>query len=311
MATSPEQRELALKLLREKGRLALREVESLLGWNRPHRMMNRVMAGHLGIPERQLKYLIHRQHEQVKDQERRGAERDATAIALAPHISQKLGFSICLPAGWQVIADSEEFVHLAEEYCEMMQRSEPERTSGRRVISPRRADVRHIKNVMDLRNRLQANREHEELKAEAERHARLERMTVSIFQAAPPDDHDEAFIEITKLRLDSPLTAMDLYNLDKRLAKSVPWGNRPRNGLVVDGLQGIVYYFVMKTGEVRPTYATYTNQPAFFNAYLADDPNGWILSCLCRCGEAYMETFHQYKPIFRRIIGSFRRLEIP
>jgi hypothetical protein len=311
MAISPEQRELALRLLREKGHLALRDIEDLLGWNRPVGMLNRVMAGHLGITERQLKYLIHRQHEQVKEEERRRSERDAKAIMLVPKISNKLGFSISLPAGWQVTADTEQIAHLAQEYSEMMQRSQPGRVPKRRMIFPRRADLRDAKNVVDLTGRLQAQREHEERKGDAERHARLERMAVGLFQAAPPADDDEPFVEITKLRLESPLTAMDLYNLDKHLPEAVPWGNRPSKELTVDGVQGVVYYFAMNTSEPRPTYEAYAKQPAFFNVYLAENLEGWLISCQCRCGEAYMKTFQRYKPIFRRVIGSFRRLKAP
>ena len=65
-------------------------IEDLLGWNRPVGMLNRVMAGHLGITERQLKYLTHRQHEQVKEEERRRSERDAKAIMFVPQISHKV-----------------------------------------------------------------------------------------------------------------------------------------------------------------------------------------------------------------------------
>lgn len=308
MAISPERRALALKLLHEKGHLALQEVERLLGWERPIGMPQRVMAAHLGISEGQLKRLIKRQYLQSKERQQRGAEGAAKAIALVPQISQKLGFSISLPTGWRVITDSETFVPLAEEYSRMMQHSQPGKVPKRRMVFPRRADLRDVKNVVDLTDRLQAQREHEERVDEAERHARLERMSVGLFQAAPAAHNDEPFVEITKLRLDDPLTALDLYNLDKHLPEAVPWGNRPSKGMTVDGLQGVVYYFAMNTGEARATYEAYIKQPAFFNVYLAEDLEGWLISCQCRCGEAYMKTFQQYKPTFRRIIGSFRRL---
>lgn len=309
MAISQERLELALKLLREKGHIALKEVESLLGWERPVGMVQRVMAARLGISEAQLKRLIKRQYLQAKEKEQRGAEGEAKAIVLVPRISKKLAFSISLPAGWQVILDTEEFVHLAEEYSEMMKRTQPDKVPTRRVVFPRRADRSGIKNVADLTDRLQAKREHEERKDEAERHARLERMAVGLFQAAPPHNDDETFVEISKLRLESPLTALDLYTLDKHLAEAVPWGNRPSKGLTVDGIEGVLYYFVMGSGEARPTYETYTKQAAFFNVYLTDGLEGWLISCQCRCGEAYMKTFQRYRPMFRRIIGSFRRLQ--
>ena len=206
-----------------------------------------------------------------------------------------------------MLTDTLEIVHLAQEHSEMMQQSQPERAPRRRMSFPRRADLRDAKNVVDLTDRLQAQREHEARKDDAERHARLERMVVGIFQAAPAADNDEPFVEVTKFRLESPMTALDLYNLDKHLPEAVPWGNRPSKGLTVDGVQGVAYYFVMNAGEARQTYEAYTKQPAFFNVYVVEDLEGWLLSCQCRCGEAYMKTFQRYKPIFRRVIGSFRR----
>jgi hypothetical protein len=310
MPTSPELRAQALGLLREKGHLALREVEKLLGWERPFGMLQRVMAGHLGISGGQLKRLIQGQYLKIKEKELRGAERNAKAITLVPQISHELGFSISLPAGWRVVTDTEEFVHLAQEYSEMIQRSKPDRVPTHPVVVPRRANVSGVKNVVDLTGRLRAKREHEERKGEADRHARLERMSVGLFQAAPPDDEDEPFVEITKLRLESPLTALDLYNLDKHLPEAVPWGNRPSKGLVVDGLQGVVCYFAMNTWEPQPTHGTYSKEPAFFNVYLAEELEGWHISCQCRCGDAYMKTFQKYKPIFRRVIDSFQRLQV-
>ena len=309
MAISQERRELALKLLREKGHIALREAESLLGWERPVSMAQRVMAAHLGISEGQLKRLIKRQYLQGKKKEQRGAKGDAKAIALVPRSSKKLAFGISLPAGWQVIIDTEEFVHLAEEYREMMKRSQPDKVPTRRVAFPRRTKLSGIRNVAVLTDRLQAKREHEERKDEAERHARLERMAVGLFQAAPPHNDDELFVEISKLRLESPLTALDLYTLDKHLAGAAPWGSRPSKGLTVDGMQGVLYYFVMGSDEARRTSEAYTKQAAFFNVYLTDGLEGWLISCQCRSGEAYMKTFQRYKAIFRRIIESFRRLQ--
>jgi hypothetical protein len=302
MAESPKKRDLALKLLREKGHLALREVEKLLGWEQPFGMLQTVMAARLGIGKSQLKRLIQGQHLKVREKEQRRSKRDARTIALVPQISKRLGFSISLPPGWRVISDTEEIVRLTQEFSELMQQSRPERTPRHRVIFPRRGRARGIRNVIDLTDRLQARREWEERKEDAERHARLERMTVGLFQAAPLDNRDELIVEVIKWRLESPMTAMDLYSLDKHLPEAVPWGNRPSKGLVVDGLQGVLYYFAMNAGNMSATQV-----PAFFNVYLTEQLEGWLISCQCRCGEHPMKTFQKYKPIYRRIISSFRR----
>jgi hypothetical protein len=307
MAVTPEARELALKLLQQKGHFALDEVERLLGWDRPVGMLNAVMARHLGVTEGQLKYLIHGKYLREKERAERQAAREAKALTLVPHMSETLGFSISLPPGWAVTTDTTEIATAAAEYSELIQRSQPDKVPRSRVFLSRRANIRGAQNVVDLADRLQAKREHEERKAEAERHARLERMTIGLFQAAPPNDEDEALVEITRLRLDSRLTAKGLYSLDKHLPEAVPWGNRPSKGMLVDGLQGVIYYFVMHTGMPGPLSETYTKEPAFFNVYLSEDLEGWLISCQCRCGEAYMKTFHRYKPIYRRVIGTFRR----
>lgn len=103
-------------------------------------------------------------------------------------------------------------------------------------------------------------------------------MTIGLFQAAPPDDKDDAFVEITKLRMDSTLTSLDLYSLDTRLRGAVPWGNRPNKGLVVDGLHGIVYYFVMNTGDAQMTYEPYTRGPCVLQCLPGEGPRR--LACL-------------------------------
>lgn len=126
--------------------------------------------------------------------------------------------------------------------------------------------------------RLLARAKHEAQRADAERHARLERMTIGLFQAGPMADEDEPMIEVAKLDMDTPLTALALYELDKRLPEMVPWGNRPSRGITIDGRPGVVYYFAMDTGERPLTYAVYKAQPVFFNVYLAAGLEGWILS---------------------------------
>ena len=161
-----------------------------------------------------------------------------------------------------------------------------------------------IRPLTDFEERLVAKKEYEERKVYAQQHARLEQLATGLFQAEPLDHKDGAFLEVTRLQLDCPLTAFDLYKLDKYLPEEVPWGSRPKKGMVVDGLSGVVYYHMMRHGD-SPQDA-----PVFFNVYLTDGLEGWILSCQCRYGEYYFKTFMKYKPIFRHIIRSFKRLRI-
>lgn len=138
----------------------------------------------------------------------------------------------------------------------------------------------------------------------AENDMRLQRMMIGLFQGFPPDNEneDEVNVEVTKLRLTGSLTALDLYELDKQPSEAVPWGNRPSKGIVVDGLRGVLYYYLFDTGDPR------SDLPVFFNVYLAEQNEGWIISCSCKYGDFCFKTFKKNKPVFKRIVSSFRRI---
>lgn len=132
-----------------------------------------------------------------------------------------------------------------------------------------------------------------------ERRAELAQMELGLFQASPPNSEDDLSIEVTKLRFSEPMTALELYELDKSPPEYVPVGNRPSKGIDVNGLHGVKYYYVFDTGETTRSQ----EWPKFFNVYLAENDEGWIISCSCKAG-----AFNNYKPVFERIIGSFRRI---
>ena len=140
----------------------------------------------------------------------------------------------------------------------------------------------------------------QEHRREAERRRdELAQMEVGYFEASPPDDKDYLSVEVTKLKLTRSMTPLELYQLDKPNPEDVPWGNRPSKGIIVDGLQGIKYYYIFYTGETR----NMNNMPQFFNVYLIEQEIGWIISCSC-----IARAFPRYKNIFTRIIGSFHRI---
>lgn len=300
---SPEVREKALELLRSKGGAARRKVERLLGWEGPGCMMQFQMAELLGVTKWQLNYILDRDYLRAKRKAERTAERDAKKIAFVTHISHKLQFSVALPEDWCVITDTHEWSWLAQEYLEYVRKSKPGKKPTRLLAYSRRSANIPMRPSTEFEERLAAKEEYEVLKAKAEQHARLESMATGLFQAEPADHTDDAFVEVTKLQLDSPLTALDLYELDKCLPEDVSWGNRPKNGMVVDGLSGVVYYYLMRHDHASQ------DEPVFFNVYLADGLEGWIISCQCRYADSY-KTFRKYKPIFRHIIRSFKRLRI-
>ena len=140
----------------------------------------------------------------------------------------------------------------------------------------------------------------QEHRREAERRRdELAQMEVGYFEVSSPDDDNYPSVEVTKLKLTRPMTPLELYQLDKPNPEDVPWGNRPSKGIIVDGLQGIKYYYIFDTGETR----NMSEMPQFFNVYLTEEEVGWIISCSC-----IARAFPRYKEIFTRIIGSFHRI---
>ncbi len=140
----------------------------------------------------------------------------------------------------------------------------------------------------------------QEQQREAERRRdELAQMEVGYFEVSPPDDKDYPSVKVTKLKLTRSMTPLELYQLDKPNSEVVSWGNRPSKGIIVDGLQGIKYYYIFDTGETR----NMNDMPQFFNVYLIENEIGWIISCSC-----IARAFPRYKEIFTRIIGSFHRI---
>lgn len=132
-----------------------------------------------------------------------------------------------------------------------------------------------------------------------ERRARLEQMEEGFFNASYPNNENYLCADVTKLKLTEAINALELYKLDKPLPEDVPSGSRPSRGIIVDGLHGVKYFFIFDTGETN----IQSDMTKFLNIYLAENDEGWIISCSCKA-----EVFNKYKPVFERIIGSFRRM---
>lgn len=91
----------------------------------------------------------------------------------------------------------------------------------------------------DLAQRLQS----------AKNSSALSRMQIGLFEASPTHNPDDVHIVIAKLRLEEPLTAFDLYTMDKPPPEDVPWGSRPANGIEIDGMHGEIYYYIPRSDE--------------------------------------------------------------
>lgn len=122
---APEARAKALGLLRERGRLALEEVQRLFQWERPWGMPNRLLAERLGITKGRLKRLIQGEHLREKERMRRRARRDAGDLPLVEYVSRELQFSICLPVSWRAMTDTREALRVASEYREIIETYKP------------------------------------------------------------------------------------------------------------------------------------------------------------------------------------------
>lgn len=115
------------------------------------------------------------------------------------------------------------------------------------------------------------------------------------------EDDDTVNVDVTKLRIPNGMTPHGMYELNKLSSTEVPWGAKPHRGIVVDGLQGIMYYFLFDNHRSHEKNDQ-REMPEFFNVYLAGNGIGWIISSSCKA-----KRFNYYKPVFRRIVDSFRR----
>jgi len=145
----------------------------------------------------------------------------------------------------------------------------------------------------------QYEREQEQRRKAERRREELAQIEEGYLEASPLIDKDYPSAEVTKLKLTRPMTPLELYQLDKPSPEAVPWGNRPSKGITVDGLQGVKYYYIFDTGEIR----NMNDMTEFFNVYLTEGQTGWIISCSC-----IARAYPKYKGIFITIIDSFRRV---
>jgi len=121
-----------------------------------------------------------------------------------------------------------------------------------------------------------------------------------LFQVCHSNENDEycAMAEVVKLKLVSPISALELYKLDKPAQEAVPLANRPHHEMMVDGMSAVKYFYVFDPGE----FSELSKMPKFLNVYLTDDTEGWIISCSCTASR-----FNEFKPVFASIIDSFKR----
>lgn len=285
----------ALRLVREGKSGCDKRVQELLGWTDQCMMPYRLMAEALSIKQSRLRYLINRRAMLRYNKERKAAMRAAKAIPLVKRVSPAAKCTLFVPEHWVITADTQSFTPLAHEYLEFIARRGPSRepTSDWSVI-----ENGHLRPMTKFERRLKAKEEYDTRIAKAKDHVRVERMMAALFQVDAPDD--TAHVEVSRLELDSDISALELYQLDRGLPEDSWYGSRPKNGIQIDGLTGVLYYHSEHNESVQ------AKKPVFADAYLVDGRECWIISCNCPCGDRWV-AFKHYKPLFIQVLKHFKR----
>ena len=263
MKIDQETKEKALDLLYEHGYRALREVEQMLGGRE---YTNYELSQALGVTQSKIKYLMYRKERLEKSRLRTQNLKTSKALSLEEYRCDALGFSISLPADWKV--------HGTRTLVDELDAIDDIRAAFEQAgYNVDRGLIRD--GILSRSSNMGV--------APSE---------VSIFLAEQPGSLARAELEVVKIQLKEPLTALRFYELDKLPAEEVVWGNRPGRTKQIDNLETVKYYYC-------PSHL----EPKFSNLYMVDDLTGWVVSAFCE-----NNYFDQYKFIFERIQTSFRRL---
>lgn len=236
------------------------------------------------------------------------------------YTSKELGFAIPLPSDWQVYSDN-----TYDGTCDGSFELRSQRVSAKNVGDIVPVPPYSVEDVINLEHEIEKQRE-----AQEARRQNLSKMESGLFNAAPAhNDKDDLNLDISTYNLSQPMTALDIFELNRMgLSEFVPWGTRPKREIDIDGLKGVKYYFIYDAEALdswwhikspseiikmrRLTDGTVVEGDGkdtmlyFFNVYLADACDGWILSCSCLA-----RAFKQHKPMFVHMISNFKRTNRP
>ncbi|MGD0339932.1 MAG: hypothetical protein ABSB78_14220 [Bacteroidota bacterium] len=267
------------ELLNNGSSTALKEIEVILGWKSNGMCMPfSLIARKIGITPSKIYYILNHKHQNEKDKLRRIAKRKANNIDFVRYHSEILHFSINLPHSWSVIQDSMINPLNGEDpdkIINQINREMPEDIRTNTVIPIIFFTRINIINLVQLAS-----------------------MTNAIFRSSSGNVKDDPAVEIALLYFSKPMTAMDIYELSKPPHHFVPTGSRPKNGIIVDGMEGVKYYytFIEKDKNRDQVYQK------FLNIYLTEKMRGWIISC-----SSLYDQFLINRPLFDKVIISFIR----
>ncbi|MFA4837303.1 MAG: hypothetical protein WC749_14705 [Dehalococcoidia bacterium] len=306
-------RNAALEIIQSGAPDSFQKVSQLLGHDDKNSFLsNYQMANMLGVTGYHLKYLFRRNWLKSHGREVRQAEKSAKVVPGRKLASDLLGFSIWLPADWDVVHED----NVTEDLIESMQKrvdqwnkySETEKTENvhaflvslpldNYVDDETSADlVAYPKYVID-RGFVEWNiKERLRLK-------RKQGTRVGSWVADPHlkrgDEDDSIWIEVVKFGLREPMTSLELYYAEKPSEQSIGRSSRPatRKDLVIDGMHTAKAYYDLWDQKDNERIGA-----ALFATYFTDGLNGWAIDCWCEPHEA-----HKLRPLFHRIVSSFSR----
>jgi hypothetical protein len=125
-------------------------------------------------------------------------------------------------------------------------------------------------------------------------------MVSGVFIAGRGSEKGIPSMEIYLLRLPHPMDPIELYTMSKIPYQFIATGTLPKKRLSVDGLQGVKYYYTY----IPPGADQGSNASRNYSVYFSEVKKGWILSCSCRAHD-----FIQHRPVFDKVIASFKRRE--
>jgi len=221
-------------------------------------------------------------------------------IEMKDYVS-RIGFSISMPANWNVYSDRVEEIDLAQE--EQLVQEE------RRKVSQPTYEERYRKLAAEIgKDQIVGFEEFVEIeKSDEERQKTIDAQRlrnkgelgnqVGYFEASADDKEAYPCVEVIKLNLRHPMTPLELYQKDKPHPDEVLEGKRPWRVRPVNGKGVVKYYYRIGSGHLDE------DDFSFVSVYLVEEATGWIISC-----SSLNNAWNKYKTLFDTIIDSFHIL---
>jgi hypothetical protein len=276
---SDEIRLKVLELLDSDSHEAYKEIENLLGWESDGMCLPlSFIAKKINVPPSKIYYICNRKRRKKEEKIQRIAKIKSLSIKFINYHSELFHFSISMPYDWSI--DKETWVDPYEG-------KDPNKIIA--IVNSELPEDKHIQGIVPI-NRIK--------KRELLNLLQLTKFIKGMFRSSLNTENISPAIEVVILSFDEPIDPYKIYILSKPPLSICQSGSRPKNGILIDGLQGIKYYITIegKDEQGKPI------GQRIINVYITDKLSGWILSCSC-----LFQSYLEFKPIFERMIYSFNR----